>query len=1061
MAAGLARKLMWVVTGSVTLVTLPFAVTAYHFLSRDTLQQEAARLAQQTQQVLRMENATQSQANLRLALAGMVLAGYAGERHWVLDQNRRLLLATDWPTATVAKEYAALLRRNPELEKLAQEDVPWGTQRAVKLEVDRQAYWVLISALDGSHWYHYRLVPLAQILASMRHTFNFMLVMTLLVGLMTGLLLEGAVRRNVVLRLEMLAQALRRFGSGERDTRVPIEGNDEITWAERDFDEMADNIERLRQVEAMLRSREQATLQSSLDGIHIMDMHGGVVEANPAFCRMLGYTYDEVLRLKVNAWDCDKSLEAWQQLFGQLVEHGQAMMVETTHRRRDGSCFPVEINTTTMWLDGKPYIWASSRDVSARRKAEELIRSNEERLRYMLETSPIAVRVVSCVDQRVKFANRRYARMLNVPLASVIGVSPARYYADHHDYEDVMAELQAGHVVTDRLMKLLIPGVGITWVLASYLRLEYGGESAVLGWFYDVTDLRKAEQELRIAAQAFETQEGIVVTDQHGRIIRVNHAFSRMTGYAADEVLGKKLATLKRGKQVPGFYRTLLKTLMREKSWQGEIMSLRKNGEPYPEGVTVTGVLAEDGRTNNYVAIFSDITERKRTEQQIHQLAFYDPLTNLPNRRLLLDRLQQAFASSARTGKYGALIFMDLDHFKTLNDTQGHDVGDLLLAEVARRTSERVRQDDTVARLGGDEFVVVLEALSKDAVEAGTLAEVVAEKIRHALEMPYMLKHVTHYSSPSIGIALFVGNQFKVDELLKFADAAMYQAKAAGRNTIRFYDPAMQAALEQRISLEAELRLAIPRGQLELFYQVQVNTQRQPVGVEVLLRWHHHSRGLVSPVEFVPLAEETGLIVPIGLWALQTACQQLTQWQDEPSLRHLSIAVNVSAKQFRQADFVSQVSNLIQETGVNPALLKLELTESTVLADVEEAIGKMHALKREGVTFSMDDFGTGYSSLSYLKRLPLDQIKIDQSFVRDIASDPNDAAIVQTIIAMSAALGLNVIAEGVETEEQREFLESRGCAYFQGYLFGRPLPIRALEMRLLELQHVLPQDSTP
>ncbi len=356
---------------------------------------------------------------------------------------------------------------------------------------------------------------------------------------------------------------------------------------------------------------------------------------------------------------------------------------------------------------------------------------------------------------------------------------------------------------------------------------------------------------------------------------------------------------------------------------------------------------------------------------------------------------------------------------------------------------------------------MVLEALSKDAVEAGTLAEVVAEKIRHALEMPYMLKHVTHYSSPSIGIALFVGNQFKVDELLKFADAAMYQAKAAGRNTIRFYDPAMQAALEQRISLEAELRLAIPRGQLELFYQVQVNTQRQPVGVEVLLRWHHHSRGLVSPVEFVPLAEETGLIVPIGLWALQTACQQLTQWQDEPSLRHLSIAVNVSAKQFRQADFVSQVSNLIQETGVNPALLKLELTESTVLADVEEAIGKMHALKREGVTFSMDDFGTGYSSLSYLKRLPLDQIKIDQSFVRDIASDPNDAAIVQTIIAMSAALGLNVIAEGVETEEQREFLESRGCAYFQGYLFGRPLPIRALEMRLLELQHVLPQDSTP
>jgi diguanylate cyclase (GGDEF)-like protein len=388
---------------------------------------------------------------------------------------------------------------------------------------------------------------------------------------------------------------------------------------------------------------------------------------------------------------------------------------------------------------------------------------------------------------------------------------------------------------------------------------------------------------------------------------------------------------------------------------------------------------------------------------------------------------------------------MDLDHFKTLNDTQGHDIGDLLLVEVAKRTSERVRQGDTVARLGGDEFVVVLERLSKNPQEAAAQAELVVEKIRSTLCEAYQLNEITHYSTPSIGIALFLGQQEKIDNLLKHADAAMYQAKAAGRNTIRFYDPTMQAALERRIAMEAELRLAVERGQFELFYQVQVDTQRRPVGVEVLLRWHHHERGLVSPTEFIPLAEETGLIVPIGRWALQAACAQLTLWQSHPLTRHLTLAVNVSAKQFRQTGFVAQMQQILKDSGANPALLKLELTESTVLADVEEAIGKMHELKSLGVTFSMDDFGTGYSSLSYLKRLPLDQIKIDQSFVRDIATDQNDAAIVQTIIAMSDALGLNVIAEGVETEVQLEFLELRGCQTFQGYLFSKPIPLRALE----------------
>jgi diguanylate cyclase (GGDEF)-like protein len=391
------------------------------------------------------------------------------------------------------------------------------------------------------------------------------------------------------------------------------------------------------------------------------------------------------------------------------------------------------------------------------------------------------------------------------------------------------------------------------------------------------------------------------------------------------------------------------------------------------------------------------------------------------------------------------VLFLDLDNFKTLNDTKGHDIGDLLLTEVARRLNSCVRNGDTVARLGGDEFVVVLETLSSVPDEAATQADLVAEKIRYALSQPYQLANHAHRTTPSIGVVMFRGHQQSLEEVLKFADTAMYQAKTAGRNAIRFYDPVMQASIEARAELEEELRQAVELDQLRLYYQVQMDSRNRPLGAEVLLRWMHPERGLISPAQFIPMAEETGHIVPIGLWVLQTACAQLKLWQNDPLTRDLTLAVNVSAKQFRSMDFVTQVQRSLVQSGAKPSLLKLELTESLVLENVEDTIAKMRELKLLGVSFSMDDFGTGYSSLQYLKRLPLDQIKIDQSFVRDIVSDPNDAAIVQTIIAMSEVLGLGVIAEGVETEAQREFLDLRGCHAFQGYLFGRPAPLAEFE----------------
>ncbi len=455
----------------------------------------------------------------------------------------------------------------------------------------------------------------------------------------------------------------------------------------------------------------------------------------------------------------------------------------------------------------------------------------------------------------------------------------------------------------------------------------------------------------------------------------------------------------------------------------------------------------QDGEPR-FIVLSRNVTQRKASEDEINKLAFFDPLTSLPNRRLMVDRLRQALAVSTRSGRLGALQFIDLDNFKTLNDTQGHDMGDLLLQQVATRLTACVRQGDTVARLGGDEFVVMIEELSDNREEAAALAETIGEKLLAAISVPYRLAGLEYQITPSIGITLYSDHEQSTDELLKQADLAMYQSKAAGRNTLRFFDPAMQAVITTRVSLEKDIRQGILKDQFVLYYQPQINRDGRTVGAEVLLRWPHPERGMVSPVDFIPLAEDTGLILPLGNWVMETACTQLALWAQNPLLQDLTLAVNVSARQFRQPDFVPYVIDLISYTGVNPKRLKLELTESLLVNDVEETKTKMTALKQHGVGFSLDDFGTGYSSLSYLKRLPLDQLKIDQSFVRDLMTDPNDAAIALAVITLGHALGLTVIAEGVETQAQRDHLHSQGCDAYQGYLVGRPMPLTDFENRL-------------
>ncbi|MCF8176075.1 MAG: EAL domain-containing protein [Burkholderiaceae bacterium] len=571
------------------------------------------------------------------------------------------------------------------------------------------------------------------------------------------------------------------------------------------------------------------------------------------------------------------------------------------------------------------------------------------------------------------------------------------------------------------------------------------GRKLFVGSVSSLASRKKAEAELRIAAAAFESQQGTLVTDANGVILKVNKAFVDSTGYSAAEAIGQTPRLLKSGRHDAAFYSSMWEIIAKTGAWQGEIWDRRKNGEVYPKWLTISAARAGDGTVTHYVGTHQDITERKIAEQKINDLAFYDPLTHLPNRTLLLDRLRQAMTVGNRNATYGSVLFIDLDRFKTLNDTLGHDMGDLLLQQVAQRLTGCVREGDTVARLGGDEFVVTLGSLSENQDEAASQTEVIGGKLLAVLNQTYRLGEVEHRSSASIGATLFRGHEISIEEVLKQADLAMYKSKERGRNALHFFDPNMETAVMARASLEADLREAIERRQFVLYYQAQVVGNGRVTGAEALVRWRHPGRGMVSPIEFIALAEETGLIIDLGHWVLETACNQLLSWAGRSDMAHLMLAVNVSSVQFRKPDFVAQVLAILDQSGANPQRLKLELTESLMVDDVEDVIAKMAALKARGISFSLDDFGTGYSSLAYLKRLPLDQLKIDQSFVRDILIDPNDAAIARTIVALAESLGLSVIAEGVETESQRAFLVSSGCQAFQGYFFSRPVPVGSFE----------------
>lgn len=572
--------------------------------------------------------------------------------------------------------------------------------------------------------------------------------------------------------------------------------------------------------------------------------------------------------------------------------------------------------------------------------------------------------------------------------------------------------------------------------------------NGVLAAVRDVTQAKINEAELRIAATAFKTHLGMIITDAGGRILKVNDTFTRITGYEENEVLGENPRIFSSGRHDAEFYQQLWSKVKETGSWEGEIWNRRKNGQLFPEWLTISAVHDEKARLTHYVATLNDITESKAAEQEIHQLAFYDPLTGLANRRLFLDRMAAALKDSERHAQHGVLLFIDLDNFKQVNDTLGHYAGDQLLRNMARELSQMLRDTDTLARLGGDEFAVLIHTLDRDVEQAARLAENIALKLLTAIRRPIDINNETVLVTGSIGITLMDNSVDGVDDYLQQADMALFQAKEAGRDTLSFFDPNMQAALVSRARLEKDLRQALDNDEWRLVYQPQVDSESRVTGVEALLRWHHPERGIVSPGDFIPLLESTRLINDVGAWVLEAACKQLAEWQHRPDTAYLTVAVNISPVQFREDNFVPKVKSILRRTGAPADKLKLEVTETLFVEAQDDTQRKMEHLRAQGLHFSLDDFGTGYSSLAYLAHLPLDQLKIDQSFVRQVLDSPANAAIVESTIVLARSLGLSVIAEGVETKAHEDWLARHDCHAFQGFLFGRPMAVKEIEAML-------------
>jgi diguanylate cyclase (GGDEF)-like protein/PAS domain S-box-containing protein len=872
-----------------------------------------------------------------------------------------------------------------------------------------------------------------------------------LITLLASIGIAYILHRLVSRRVGVLVAAADRFAAGDFASRTGLSGEDELADLGKHFDNMAQRVGENVSLRNQAVGHLQHVLDTNIDGYWLVDGQGCLLDVNQSYCNMSGYSRQELLEMCIPQLEAkEKSPEEVQAHMKVIFERGWDVF-ESRHRCKDGSEIDVEVSTTYWKEEDRFFVFVS--DISDRVTATAALERERKLLEEAQKVGHFGSWELDLLSGKLVWSDQIF-EIFEIDRtqfgasyeAFLEGIHPDDRDKVNQAYNDSLLDKKPYQIVH----RLQMPDGRIKWVeeRCSSTFDESGKPLRSIGTVQDVTERETLAEQGRIASVAFETQEAIVVTDRDANIIKVNYAFEVTTGYSQEEVLGKNPRILSSGRHDKDFYQEMWRSVIEDGRWSGEVWDRRKNGEIYPKWLTITAVKHLDEITH-FVAVFVDITERKKAEDEIRSLAFYDPLTSLPNRRLLQDHLQRALSQSARNDQFGALMFLDLDHFKVLNDTKGHEYGDRLLVEVASRLGTCVRDTDTISRFGGDEFVVLLEGMNVFKEEAVAQAGRIAEKIREALSQPYHLEGVLHRSTPSIGVVLFRGGDVNSEELLKRADLAMYQSKEGGRNKVTFFEASMQAVLESRTLLENALRQALPKGELEMYYQLQTDEAKSLLGAEVLLRWRSAELGMVSPGQFIPMAEQTKLILPIGHWVLENACRQLKLWESHPLLGRMHLAVNISPVQFHQPDFVRQVKEILQESGADPRRLELELTENLVLEDIDEATRKMAALKEIGVRFSMDDFGTGYSSLQYIKRLPIDLLKIDQSFVRDILTDAGDAMMVQTISGMAQNFGFGVIAEGVEENAQIASLVARGCGKFQGYLFSRPVPLVEFE-RLVE-----------
>ncbi|MHB1352430.1 MAG: bifunctional diguanylate cyclase/phosphodiesterase [Thiobacillus sp.] len=875
------------------------------------------------------------------------------------------------------------------------------------------------------------------------------------------LLLSGAAAyllgRRFARPVRTMTRAADQIAAGDLHQRVPQDGGDELGRLAGAFNRMADalaasydNLE----AEVEKRSRELREL-SALQGailehagalVVVLDREGRIRRFNRACEALTQYSFSEVEGRPV--WDFippeERPIvrdEAFAVLFN---DPEQSRSTLTNHWvARDGGRRLIEWSNSVLHdAQGKvEFVVAVGNDVTDKMQAEAALKESEIRLREAQRIAQVGSWALDLVTGKLVWSDEMF-RIFEIDEAafghSYEALLDALHPEDREHVNEAFMHSVTNHMPYNLVHRILLPDGRVKW-LHGRGETHYGKNGdpvASYGTAQDITARKKQEDALRLYASIFEhSGEAILITDQARRIVAVNPAFTSLTGYEIDEIYGKDATILAAGQTSDESYRALWESVAQTGYWQGEIVDRRKDGTLYPKWMAVSVVRDADGALTHYVASFTDISERKLAEAQIKQLAYHDPLTGLSNRFSLRTQLEQALALARREQRALAVVFLDLDRFKAINDSLGHALGDQLLAEVARRLRDNVRDSDIVARLGGDEFVIVLTEVD-DAASAAR----VADKLLGALTPRYRIGDHALHASASAGVALYPHDGDNADALMKNADTAMYHAKSLGRDNVQFFTAEMNAAVLKRLQFDHDLRIAVETGQFELHYQPQIDSARgRTVCVEALVRWRHPRDGLISPAEFIPIAEETGLILPLGEWVLNEACRQLRVWRDA-GITDLTVAVNLSAHQLHSPSLIPMVARALDNHGIEGADLGLEITESVAMRDTAASIDQLKALRDLGVHLSIDDFGTGYSSLSYLKLLPIDMLKLDQSFVREIASDSSDFAICAATITLAHSLRLTVTAEGVETEPQRRLLASQRCDFMQGYLFSAPLP---------------------